>query len=201
LLYTQIYNNQGKTFYCGCDWKNRKVDLSSCGYKIRKNAKRALRTEAEHIIPAYWLAQLTSSGRECWQTGTKLKGTNGRKYCLKNNEKFKQAHNDLMNLVPAIGEVNGDRSNYKFAMIEGESRDYGSCDIEINKSGTRNSRRVEPAQNIRGNIARIYFYMERKYRLKLSKQTAALMQAWNKEDPVDELEALRVAKIKAIQER
>ncbi len=27
---------------------------------------------------------------------------------------------DLHNLVPAVGEINGDRSNYRFGMISGE---------------------------------------------------------------------------------
>ena len=30
-LYKQIYNNAGETFYCGCDWSNRKTNLQSCG--------------------------------------------------------------------------------------------------------------------------------------------------------------------------
>ena len=40
---------------------------------------------------------------------------------------------DLHNLFPSIGEVNGDRSNYIFGEIPGESRVYGQCDIEIKK--------------------------------------------------------------------
>jgi deoxyribonuclease-1 len=32
---------------------------------------------------------------------------------------------DLMNLVPAIGEINGNRSNYSFLTLEGEASVYG----------------------------------------------------------------------------
>jgi deoxyribonuclease-1 len=35
------------------------------------------------------------------------------------------------NLVPSIGEINGDRSNYKFSMIGSEERQYGACDFEV----------------------------------------------------------------------
>ena len=38
---------------------------------------------------------------------------------------------DLYNLQPAIGEVNGLRSNYQIAIIKGESRKFGKCNIEI----------------------------------------------------------------------
>ena len=201
IMYNKIYSDHQQTFYCGCNYSNRKTNLNSCGYKVRKNHNRASRTEAEHIVPAYWIAKLTPEGRACWAEGTKLKGTNGRKYCLKNNKQFKQAHNDLMNLVPSIGEVNGDRSNYLFGMIEGEVRNYGSCDVEIDRSGKRGSRRVEPAENVRGDVARIYFYMSEKYGLQLSRQFKQLMNAWNKLDPVDGWEEVRTNRINFIQTR
>ena len=52
---------------------------------------------------------------------------------------------DMYNLYPAIGEVNGRRSNYSMAIIEGEKREFGKCDIEIK------SRKVEPKENIEQN--------------------------------------------------
>ncbi len=202
LMYQKVYFDHPQTFYCGCNYSNRKVNLKGCGYQVRKNKLRASRTEAEHIVPAYQIAQLTPHGRTCWLEGTRRKGTNGRKYCLKNNKQFRQAHNDLMNLVPAIGEVNGDRSNYPFAMIPGEVREYGACDFEINNSGATTKRifkTVEPTSNIRGDIARTYFYMSKQYGLKLSNQTWQLMNAWDKLDPIDGWEQERINRIKLIQ--
>jgi endonuclease I len=98
----------------------------------------------------YWIAHLTEKGRACWNKGKKLKGIGGRKYCEKNNPEFKQAHNDLMNLVPSIGEINGDRSNYKFSMIGSEERQYGACDFEIYKNKKTNISVVEPSKNSHG---------------------------------------------------
>ena len=37
----------------------------------------------------------------------------------------------MYNLVPAVGEINGLRSNYNFGIIPGEKREFGSCDMEI----------------------------------------------------------------------
>ena len=45
---------------------------------------------------------------------------------------------DMYNLYPAIGEVNGRRSNYSMAIIKGEKREFGKCDVEIK------SRKIEP---------------------------------------------------------
>ena len=64
---------------------------------------------------------------------------------------------DLYNLQPAIGEVNGLRSNYQIGEIDGEVREFGKCDVEIK------NKKVEPAPKIRGDIARTYLYMEYAY--------------------------------------
>ena len=63
IMYNKIYSDHQQTFYCGCDYSNRKVNLNSCNYQVRKNHNRASRTEAEHIVPAYWIAKLTPEGR------------------------------------------------------------------------------------------------------------------------------------------
>lgn len=103
---------------------------------------------------------------------------------------------DLHNLVPAIGELNADRSNFRYAMIDGEERVYGKdVDFEVDFK----SKRVEPKEDIRGNIARTYFYFEDRYGMKISKQEKQLFEAWDKLDPVDEWERERNKRIKKIQ--
>jgi deoxyribonuclease-1 len=63
----------------------------------------------------------------------------------------------MYNLVPAIGEINGLRSNYSYAMIPGEKRKFGKCDMEIE------GRKSEPPPDKRGNIARTYSYTDWAY--------------------------------------
>ncbi len=162
----------GKTFYCGCDYKfigkKSVIDWESCGYKPRKNAKRASRIEWEHIVPAY------NFGRQfkCWREGhedcitKKGKEYKGRRCCKKVNPTFKAMEADMNNLVPAIGEVNGDRSNFRFSMIAGEKRQYGQCNFEIDFK----NRVAEPRPEVRKKIAETYFYMEKKYGMKISKK-------------------------------
>ncbi len=177
----QIYKAEPSTFYCGCDieWKTKKKlipNSKSCGYQPRnkytKKGKlnvRATRIEWEHVVPAWEFGHQLS----CWQKG-------GRKACKK-TKGFKRIEADLHNLVPAIGEINADRSNYKYQMISGEQRVYGQCDAEVNFK----SKAFEPAEDIRGNIARTYFYFEKEYSLKLSKKQRQLYTAWDAQDPVD----------------
>ncbi len=187
-------NPEATTFYCGCDikWKGKKgsPDADSCGYKPRNAVtrsgnvnQRAKRIEWEHIMPTYWFGHQL----QCWQDG-------GRKACKK-NKRFKQMEGDMHNLQPAIGELNADRSNYRFSMLEGETRKYGQCDFEVDFK----AKKMEPPPGVRGNIARTYFYMSDRYKLRLSKQQKRLFNAWDKTDPVDANELMRNRRIKAVQ--
>ncbi|SCA55912.1 DNA-specific endonuclease I [Candidatus Terasakiella magnetica] len=193
-LAVKIHKGMETTFYCGCDYAYKGKKLipvaESCGYEPRKPVtkkgkpnSRATRIEWEHVMPAYWFGHQ----RQCWQDG-------GRKACKKDPE-FSKMEADLHNLVPAIGELNGDRSNYRFTMLEGEPRKYGKCDFEVNFK----AKKAEPAPEVRGDIARIYFYMAEQYGLKLSKQQKKLLKAWDKSDPVSAYEVERNNRIKAVQ--
>ena len=102
---------------------------------------------------------------------------------------------DMFNLFPAIGEVNGLRSNYPMTIIEGEKRQFGKGDVEIKR------RKVEPRDEVRGESARTYMYMESVYPAKgiISNQNRSMFEEWNRSDPVDEWECERARRIEKIQ--
>lgn len=168
------------SFYCGCDikinGKKWQTDFSNCGYLVRKQQTRAARIEWEHIVPAWEFGHQ----RLCWQEG-------GRKNCGKKDLLFKKMESDLHNLVPAIGEVNGDRSNYRFSQWNAKPEQYGQCDMVIDFK----SRKVEPPTYTRGQIARTYLYMQQAYSLKIAKSQLKLFKAWDKTYPVDTIECKR----------
>lgn len=168
-----------ESFYCGCsiDWLGRKgiPDLASCGYQVRKQERRANRIEWEHVMPAWQFGHQL----QCWQDG-------GRKNCARTHDLFRVMEGDLHNLVPAIGEVNGDRSNYRFSDWNGAPTQYGQCQMVVDFKG----RQAQPPQHSRGQIARTYLYMAEKYGVGLSKAQRRLMEAWSKY-PVTEAECDR----------
>lgn len=171
---SRIYAPEKQEFYCGCAirWQSGKgiPDLKGCGYQIRKNGPRANRIEWEHVMPA----QQFGSPLACWKLG-------GREQCGKTDVLFKQMEADLFNLKPAIGEVNGDRAHYRFAMLPAQAPQYGSCEVKVDFK----SRLVEPRAEIRGDIARIHFYMADKYQIPLARAQQQLFMAWHQQDPVD----------------
>ncbi len=196
-LLLKVYKDNPYTLYCGCSFKGKKPDLSSCGYIPKKDRKRANRIEWEHVVPAHAFGQSFSEWRKGHPKCVSKKGKKfkGRKCAQKINEEYRRMQADMFNLYPAIGEVNGRRSNYSMGIIEGEKREFGKCDVEIK------SRKVEPREEIRGEIARTYVYMDSVYpgRGIISKKNWKLFEAWHKSDPVDEWECERARKIEKIQ--
>ena len=192
-----IHKEHSLTFYCQCKYKDKKPNWKSCGFTPRKDKKRASRIEWEHILPASHFGIKFDTWKNGHPKCKNKKGKNfkGRKCTEKIYAKYRKMQADLYNLQPAIGEVNGLRSNYQIDIIKGEVREFGQCDIEIK------NKKVEPSEKIRGDIARIYMYMEQSYPkyIKFEDRIKKLIDKWDKDDPVDDWECRRINKIQKIQ--
>ncbi|MCC2606587.1 endonuclease [Planctobacterium marinum] len=218
---SEVYFDRLTTFYCGCDFvfddtedrdgdgniKETMIYPQNCGYVPRKpitssgkpNA-RASRIEWEHIMPAsHFGGQLDQwqnhqNYEECETSSGKSIG--GRQCAEKLVPWFKKAHDDMHNLTPAIGELNGDRSNYSFGEISGEKRNYGACDFEIDFDKDL----AEPPDSVKGNIARVYLYMSQQHNeVELEPDVFQMMMFWDHHDPVDAWECERDKRIEASQ--
>ena len=201
----EVYFDHRTTLYCGCDYKHSTsasggvIDPTACGYQVRADAMRGGRLEWEHIMPAFEFGHL----RACWREGhpdcVKADGTpfKGRKCCAKSgvDPEFRKMEADLHNLAPSVGELNADRSNHPYGIVENEPREYGSCDFEVAGS----PKTAEPMESIRGEVARVWLYMSETYNVRLSREERAMFEAWHEADPVDTFEVLRDERIEAIQ--
>lgn len=180
------------------------IDRKSCGYKPRnertkkgKVNQRAKRIEWEHLIPA------ENFGRQfrCWRDGnpkcvnSKGKKYKGRKCCTKVNKQYRLMQADMHNLFPAVGELNADRSNFRFDFTIAKPERYGECVFNVDFK----KRRVKVREEIRGVIARDYLYFNKEYKMKLSKQEMKKYKAWNKQYPADKWEIERNKRITKIQ--
>ncbi|WPD22577.1 MAG: endonuclease [Candidatus Electrothrix aestuarii] len=185
------------TFYCGSSFDEEfNLDHSTSGFHYRMNETRANRVEWEHIVPAEAFGQSFPEWRDGHPDCLDSKGEPyaGRRCASKTSQQFKLMQADMYNLVPAIGEVNGDRSNYSYAMLQGELREYGACNMEIE------DQKAEPPDDKFGDIARTYMYMEAAYqRGVISGKNVKLFEAWNRMDPVDKWECERARLIEKIQ--
>ncbi|CAM3673095.1 Endonuclease-1 [Pseudomonas reidholzensis] len=187
-IYLDQANSAMGDLYCGCKWtwvgkSGGRIDPASCGYETRKQQSRAERTEWEHIVPAWTFGHQ----RQCWQNG-------GREHCADDDPVFKAMEADLFNLYPAVGEVNGDRSNFNYGMASGVSPQYGQCKTRVDF----NQRAAEPRDEVKGLVARTTFYMFDRYQLSMSRQQQQLLMAWDKQHPVSKWEKERDRRIAAV---
>ncbi|TCP14577.1 deoxyribonuclease-1 [Crenobacter luteus] len=181
----RVFAGMEEDFYCGCAYRGKQMDLESCGYVPRKNPQRAARLEWEHVVPAWTIGHQ----RQCWKDG-------GRKHCSANDDVYRVAEGDLHNLVPSIGEVNGDRGHFAFGAWTREPEPmYGQCTTVVDFK----NRRVQPREEVRGRVARISLYMHNRYGLAMSRQDLRLWCAWARTYPVDDWERRRDARIARLQ--
>jgi len=200
ILHHVIYKEaeQRIDIYCGCTYDGRKdVDYDSCGYRPEKDNARAHRIEWEHVVPAEAFGQSIPEWRDGHPQCVDNRGQSfkGRKCAEKVNPGFRKMQADLYNLYPAVGEVNGLRSNYAMAMIPGSHYRFGKCQTRIS------DRKIEPRPEVRGDIARTYLYMDRAYPGHgiIANKNEKLFRAWDRMDPVDAWECERARRIARVQ--
>lgn len=193
-LFGIIHKDNKKTLYCGCSFnQDLQILNEGCNYQPRRlltssgnTNVRTMRIEAEHVFTASKLAEgLKCYGIDrksltaCYTASGKL--VSGRECCVRTNPIYKMALNDLVNLYPVIGEINADRVDKSFGYIPGEEREYGNCDVEIDKDT------IEVTPKLHGLIARVYLYMYQKYGSELNitydKWILDYLQLLNKNNP------------------
>jgi deoxyribonuclease-1 len=193
ILERKVYHNHRETFYCDSEFRVDKTISNRNGYIPQKESKRANRMEWEHVVPA----PVFGRSFEEWRKGhpecinSKGKPYYGRSCARKTAALFRYMESDMYNLVPVIGEIKQLRSYYSYAIIPGEEREFGECDIEIE------GRKVEPRPDLRGDIARTYFYMDAAYpdRGIISQKNREMFELWTSEDPVSYWECRRTKRI------
>lgn len=177
-LYTRLAPLE---IYCACpfDSTTKQVEPAACGFDPDKpwgdDDRRGTRIEWEHVVPAARMVQaLGCANREACRT----------------NEAFVLAENDPYNLLPALGALNARRSNHAYAELPGEPRAYGRCDFELR------GKRVEPPEDIKGDVARISLYFSQRHGLRFTDAELQQFQAWSAQDPVSEAERYRAVWIR-----
>ncbi len=77
---------------------------------------------------------------------------------------------------PSVGELNADRSARLYGVVAGEERAYGACDFEVIATGEGEPHvrgAAEPMPSIRGDVARVWFYMSEKYGVQMNPEYRA----------------------------
>lgn len=100
----------------------------------------------------------------------------------------------MFNLVITVGELNADRSNFRYGQLSDTVHQHGACPFKVDFK----QRVAEPREAVRGFIARTQFYMHDRYNLRMSEQQQKLFMAWNESYPPSPWEVRRHDRIAAI---
>lgn len=111
--------------------------------------------------------------------------------CRKNDAKYRSMISDMHNIYPAQSRFELKRKGARFEEL-GTSIESGKCGIK------RSFDLMEPAKEIKGDIARAIFYMHSTYSLPIVGSMEQLKR-WHKIDPVSSEEAERNKRISEIQ--
>lgn len=93
---------------------------------------------------------------------------------------------ELFNLIPVVSAIAEKQEGKIFGEIKKSTYLIGKVKIDNNY--------IEPPDQLKGDIARVYLYMDHRYRLQLSLEQKEMFSRWHKYDAVDERECA-IAKI------
>jgi len=172
VFWRKLYPQGGTELYCGVAFDRR-----------HKAGKLAM--SVEHVFPADAIAETepTCKDRSCAAP------------------RVQRAMADLQNLWPALGRVNSSRSNLRYGEIPGEdARRYPEFCPDFERTAGAKAK-VEPRDDVKGDIARSLVYMHFVYGLPLENAVSDkdLLLTWMKADPPDAEELRRNALIDQLQ--
>lgn len=178
-----IYNTNRKTFYCQCNYLGRSID-PKCDYQAVKNKQRASRLEWEHVVPRKRMGENMTCWNEAICKTRRGQRYKGKRCCSKINPLYQAMEADLYNIVPVIGDLKVYRDEANFAQVNTPTKNNKQCGVKVDTQ----AHIIEPPDNIKGDIARIYFYMSSTYNIALSAEEIQRFTQWNNLDPVDDKE-------------
>lgn len=175
-----LYAKHPYSFYCHCRFDRfKRVFCTDDEFTCRNVSSRCAKIEFDHLYPASAFGKF----RACWRTkscSTKAgKKYRGRRCCEKTDSEFALIEADPHNLVPVIGQINGDRRDYFFGDLHEKPYQYGNCQVVIDKQ----AKIIQPPTEARGWIGRDYLYMHQKYKLPLTVEQTKLYNTWDKQYP------------------
>ena len=220
--------NNSKTYYQAANGKSGQA-LKTALYNIIKTTSSTV-VGYDNLKAAYTKTDVRSDGylRDWYSISTHYTpGSNFGTYSAE-GDAYNREHlvpqswfgevepmkSDIMHVIPTDGYVNNRRSNYPLAEVGTATyiSNNGYCKLGRCKTSGYTGTVFEPNDEIKGDIARIYFYMATCYEDKISSWAnnaqasyvfdgntypgfndwyLAMLMRWSKEDPIDDIEIAR----------
>jgi len=158
------------------------VDTTTCGVKEVNQTIKWIQ-----VVPDTFFGRNMACMNDAVCTNVFSKEKFGSPLCCRRvNAKYKMMEADLFNLIPVISEVAKKRDARLFSDVEKPDFIIGTL-----KFGDTV---MEPIDSRKGDVARVYLYMDARYNLNLTMQQKETFLRWHTIDEVDAHECA-VAKI------
>ena len=106
--------------------------------------------------------------------------------CRRIDTEYREMEADLFNLVPVVSSLAVLQNGRIFGEINRPIEHLGNVKMDENY--------LEPPNRVKGDVARVYLYMDTRYGLKLTLKQKTLFLKWHREDEVDDKEC-KLAKV------
>lgn len=157
--------------------------------------KKQSEVEFIRIVPE----EMMGITRRCWHEKICInlsgKPYNGPACCRKSDERYQAYDRDIFNIIPVTKELAKAIKGYRYAEAKKGSRKL--CTLLLSDE----KKIVEPPLFMKGNIARVYLYMNAQYALNLSYEEQMLYLKWHALDPVDAKECAVHEQVRKLQGR
>ncbi len=194
-LIKKIHFDYKKTWLNGCDYS---YDLQSCMDKTMVDTSTCSVREQNQSVK--WIQVVPDSfygrNRECMNEEICVSKYTGKPYsgkrcCRQSDAAYRKMEADLFNLIPVVSAIADKRKDQIFMKVGKAEHVVGKVKMD--------GKAIEPPDNLKGDIARVYLYMNQRYGLALSLEEKEDYYYWHKLDSVDKRECAIAKTIMKIQ--
>lgn len=216
-LLNDHFGKSGNTYLCSCRYKKRRI--RKCDFKSN-HPLRSRKIEWAHVVsplnfgptfiswtkghpkckrvadfPSRSRMHSMNYSRSYYESLLEEKPFKGIDCARKVDDLYQRMEADLYNIIPVVGGVNALKKDSLPGKIHTYIPQFGKCDLKILDNI------FDPPNHLKGDIARIYFYMESAYpgRVSIPVKTKKMLRRWSKKDLVSKEECLRFHKIYRLQ--
>lgn len=185
------------TWLNGCDYV---YDVTSCMDKTLVKTSTCSVQEQNQTMMWIQVVPDTFYGRNmaCMKEEVCVNEFTGKLFgspmcCRRVNTQYREMEADLFNLIPVVSKIEEHQQGKIFATVKSPKKVVGKVKIDDNY--------LEPPDEVKGDIARVYLYMDERYGLQLSLEQKEMFYRWHRLDAVDERECALAKSIMKIQNR
>lgn len=189
-LVKMVYLDYKKTLLTGCDYI---YDPTTCMDKTLVDTATCDVNEQNQSMVWIQVVPDTFYGRNmaCMNENVCVseftgKAFKGARCCRLSSDVYKKMEAELFNLIPVVSAVAEKAKGKIFGEVKTPKETVGGVKFDENF--------VEPPDSVKGDIARVYLYMDSRYGLQLSSAQKELFLRWHRADAVDQREC-SIAKV------